>query len=111
MVVYIIMGTLAAFGGLCFLWLLVYWMLDKNRGGTVVCFGQPSEVYLLLARLMMLREIGILRCSIGVSASELQDWEIRRLEELKIEVLKPEEFALRLKNGVEKIDRAGTGDH
>ena len=81
---YVIWGTLAAFGLLSALWVLVGWILPEGKGCAFVCFDIPDEG--IVARYRWLRSIGLLHCPLLVVTQKerifLEDAEICRGEQL-----------------------------
>lgn len=62
---YFLVGTLAAFGALCALWVSFGWLLSACRDGCLVYFGQrgkPGFVGIYL----WLRDLGAVRCPLIV---------------------------------------------
>ena len=58
--VFIVLGTLAAFGLLSALWTLIGWALPGGRGGCIVCQCRPDGKELLfLGRVQILCKLGI----------------------------------------------------
>ena len=109
MAVTVIMGTLAAFGALCVLWIGAGWLLGSGNGGKVLLMGQPEAMVSLLLRFRVLRELGIIRCPVWILDSGLEPVECSRLKEAGFQIYSLSELSEEQKNGVEAID--GTGDH
>ena len=55
----IILGTLAAFGCLSLLWVLLGWLLPGGRGAALVCVGVPDVG--VLSRVRWLHSLGLLQ--------------------------------------------------
>ena len=43
MLIYCLLGALAAFGALCVLWACLGWLLPGGKGCALVCWGAPEE--------------------------------------------------------------------
>lgn len=57
---YMILGFLAAFGGLSLLWTMLGWLLPSGKGLVLVCAGLPDPG--VLGRYRWLRGMGFLNC-------------------------------------------------
>ena len=64
MILYVLLGLLAAFGLLCILWALFGFFLPGSSRCTIVLLCKPEKEAPLLRRLLWLRELGVLRYSI-----------------------------------------------
>ena len=71
MIWYILLGTLAAFGLICVLWVLLGYLLPGSQKCTVVLLCEPKEELALLRRLLWIRELGLFRCGILLSGQGL----------------------------------------
>ena len=71
MIWYIMLGTLAAFGLFCVLWVLLGCLLPGSQRCTVVLLCEPKEELALLRRLLWIRELGLFRCGILLSGQGL----------------------------------------
>ena len=60
MVLYVLIGTLAAVGLMSVLWVCFGWLLPGAKGCAFVCVGWPEEG--LQSRYRWLRDLGILHC-------------------------------------------------
>lgn len=108
---YILIGVLAAFGGVSVLWTLFGWLLPGSSGGVLVYPGRPGEGELSFARrYLWLRGLGLLKCPMIVVDLGLTVREKEWLETRGIEIRSPEAFAAGLEIGAEEIDGTGNGD-
>jgi len=97
---YFVVGTLAAFGGLCLLWTILGWLLPSGKGCALVCYGAPDEG--IYARYRWLRSMGFLSCPLlAVSEEEIGCWK-------EAELCTTEALLARLEG--ERIYGTGTGD-
>ena len=60
---YFVIGTLAAFGAFCALWVLAGLFLPRHPGAAVVVLSGPGDEA-ILCRYRWLRGIGLVRCPI-----------------------------------------------
>ena len=67
MILYVLLGLLAAFGLLCALWALFGCFLPGSCRCTLILRCRAQEENGLLRRLLWLRELGLLRCRIVLS--------------------------------------------
>ena len=56
LLMYCLVGALAAFGALCVLWACLGWLLPGGKGCALVCWGEPDEE--IFARYKWLKEAG-----------------------------------------------------
>ncbi len=99
---YGILGVLAAFGMFSALWAAFGWLLPKDKGCVLVCWGQPDEG--TRAWIGWLRGLGLLDAPLLViSEAEdgREDWEICTGEAL----------LSRLEWEKNRFDGTGNGDH
>ena len=80
MIVYVLLGLLAAFGLVCMMWVLFGFLLPGSRRCTVVVLCSPEQETALLRRLLWLRELGLLRCGIYLSGRGLTDHQRRYIQ-------------------------------
>ena len=83
MALYVCVGMLAAFGLLCFLWMIYGMCCGKTRGTLVILAHRGHG---LLRRCLWLRQMGLLRCKMAVIAGELDAVDIRWLHQNGIEI-------------------------
>lgn len=62
MILYVLLGLLAAFGLFCMIWVLFGFLLPGSRRCSVILLCSPKDEAAMLCRLVWLREIGLLRC-------------------------------------------------
>ncbi|MBQ8579976.1 MAG: hypothetical protein IJ448_04700 [Oscillospiraceae bacterium] len=91
MVWYVIIGTLAAFGALCVLWVLFGALLPNCGGGVIFCLCREKNVRHIARRYHWLRDLGLVRSRLVI----LSD---------------PETAAAVIQHEWEKIDGSGVGD-
>lgn len=94
---YICIGTLAAFGLLCAVWILCGLFTDNPRG-RLLYLGE--DVLLFARRYLWLREMGLIRCPLAVAEAEedLLQW----LEAQGIEIYDREAVLSRFGIGAEE---------
>lgn len=98
----ILIGTLAAFGGMCALWALFGWLLSGGRKGVVVYSGgSEAETMAFARRLLWLRDWGVLQCPLAVVDTGLDEAVRAQLTEKGIELWGPAELCARLGIGAE----------
>ena len=100
MAVYILVGTLAAFGALCVLWTLLGWLLPRKKGCALVFWQAPEPEGMI--GYLWLRELGLLHCPILIldGSRELPGTEFCEREDL----------LLRLKQEWNRDYGTGNGD-
>ncbi len=102
MALYILLGTLAAFGLVSGLWVLYGLLLPADRESVIYAPARPGVAERSFARrYLWLRELGLLRCSLtmidlGLRGSE-RDW----LTDRGITICTPAELSARLETGAE----------
>ena len=67
MMLYVLLGLLAAFGLFCVLWVIFGFLLPGSRRCTVILLCNPSDEAAMLSRLLWLREMSLLRCKVLLS--------------------------------------------
>ncbi len=100
MVWYVILGMLSAFGLFCFLWGAFGWLLPKDKGCAIVCWGQPDEG--TRAWIKWLQGFGLLRAPLLVIAQAQTD---------DLEICAGENLLSRLEWERKRFDGTGNGDH
>ena len=80
MILYVLLGLLAAFGLLCILWTVFGFLLPGCSRFTVFILCKPEKESALLRRLLWLRELGVLRCSILLSGRGLTAQQRHRIQ-------------------------------
>ena len=108
---YILLGTLAAFGGLCLLWGLAGWFVSGGEEGILILpghsgQGEPGTVRWYL----WLRELGLLRCRLVVEDFGLSPGERTWLENRGIERIEPGAQLPDTGIGAREIDGTGNGN-
>ena len=96
----IFLGTMAAFGFLSLLWVLLGWLLPGGQGAALVCAGEPDVG--MLSRMRWLRSLGLLQLPLLVVTDvpgPMRDG---------MEYCSGEELLSRLEQ--ERMDGYGTGD-
>ena len=88
---YVIIGTLAAFGGLCAAWVVLGGLLPDVDGGLIVWFCEPEQTEAVAKRCRWLRELGLVRSKIVIIG------DTQAVKE-------------KLEQELERIDAAGNGD-
>ena len=80
MIWFVILGTLAAFGALCILWILIGALLC-SPGCAVVCLSRQEDAVLVRRRCRWLRELGFVRnpvvvvCALSTAQEMIeQEW-------------------------------------
>ncbi|MGM9549351.1 MAG: hypothetical protein ACI3V5_05855 [Faecousia sp.] len=102
MALYILLGTLAAFGLVSALWALYGLLLPHDRDGVLYAPARPGKTETSFARrYLWLRELGLMRCplvmvDLGLSPGE-RDW----LTDRGITICSPAEISARLETGAE----------
>ena len=91
MVWFVILGTLAAFGAVCVLWILLGLLLPCCDGSTFICLCRAEEAPIMRRRCRLLRELGFMKKPVRIITAPL-DAEERLLGEL------------------DELDAAGNGD-
>ena len=99
---YFVLGTLAAFGAVCGLWVLLGWMIPVGKGCALVCWGEAGEE--ILTGFRWLRGLGLLHCPLIVVTEELGE----PLEQT--ENCRPEQLLVRLEQERNRFDGTGNGD-
>ena len=108
---YFLLGTLAAFGGLCMLWCLFGWLLPPGGEGVLILPGYPERDGIgTVWRYLWLRELGLLRCGLVVEDFGLSARERAWLESRGIELREPGDLLPGTGIGAGKIDGTGNGD-
>ena len=94
---YVVIGTLAAFGLLCGVWVLCG-LFTKYPSGKLLYIGDDTRLF--AQRYLWLREMGLIRCPVAVLEPEeaLTQW----LEAQKIEIYDREAMLTRLGIGAEE---------
>ncbi len=96
MLTYVVIGTLAAFGLVCLVWLMCGWMLPKE-GGVLIYAG--SDNLIAARRYLWLKEMGFTVTPLWILDAQGPDREW--LQAREIEVYSREEAVARLEMGVE----------
>ena len=105
MALYILLGTLAAFGLVSGLWVLYGLLLPADRESVIYAPARPGVAERSFARrYLWLRELGLLRCSLtmidlGLRGSE-RDW----LTDRGITICSPAELSDRMEQERKQID-------
>lgn len=108
---YLVIGALAAFGGVCMIWALFGWLLPSGDGGYLIIPGEPGNGELpFVRRYLWLRDLGLLSSSLIVADLGLCPEERAWLEARGIEIRGPEALPDGPGIGAEKIDGSGNGD-
>lgn len=101
---YVILGTLAAFGTLCALWVISGWLLPLGRGAALVCLGVPEEGIFL--RVRWLQRTGLMNSPLIIVAEE----PVKIQQSYGIEYCSPEQLIARLEQERKQFDGTGNGD-
>ena len=96
MLSYVVIGTLAAFGLVCLVWLLCGWMLPKEGGVLIYAGGDRLTA---ARRYLWLKEMGFTGAPLWVLEPEGSEREW--LEAREMEICSWEELISRLETGVE----------
>ena len=103
MVWYILVGMLAAFGGLSIIWVLLGWILPQGNGCVLVCYGMPDEG--ILSRWKWLKGMGFFVCPLlAVTQEEDPLWDP------EIERCTGEDLLFRLEMERNRFDGTGNGN-
>ena len=105
MVLYILIGMLAAMGLLSVLWVCFGWLLPGVKGCALVLLGRPDEGF--LRRYQWLRDLGLLTCPLLV-VTEDQTEETELL--FGMELCSRDALWHRLERERTDIDGTGNGD-
>ncbi len=81
MALYVILGTLAAFGALCAVWTALGLLLPESSGMLHYCPDTPEEVMAFAGRYLWLRSLGLVRCRLTVRQTELDESQKQWLSE------------------------------
>lgn len=100
---YLLLGTMAAFGVLSFLWAVLGWCLPRERGCVLVCLGEPDES--ILWRWQWLSSLGLLHCPLVLVTEE------QRRMPGDVEICSREELLPRLERERNQVHGTGNGDH
>ena len=79
MIWFVLLGFLAAFGLLSAMWAIFGFLLPGSRRCAVVLLCEPDAEWLLLQRLLWLRQLGLLRCQIFLSGRGLTEQQRRQI--------------------------------
>lgn len=106
MATWIILGVLAAFGGLCALWALFGFLLPGQRGAVTVCLcrGDGTEEA-LIRRHRWLRDVGLTHCPLILLDGGLTEEAKGRLTRQGHTVCDMAELSARVEQEREKLDR------
>ena len=107
MVLYILIGTLAAIGMLSVLWVCFGWLLPGGRDGAVICLGWPRDG--MIARYRWLRDLGLLHCPMIIVMEEPVGADAMPMGP-GIEICSPDALWQRLKQERTNLDGTGNGD-
>ena len=108
---YALMGMLAAFGFLCVLWAIAGWLLPGDKNGIAVFFcGQGGSRMSPLPRWRLLRQLGLLRCTVIVVDCGMTEANRRELSQWDIEICRPDVLTERLELERKRFDGTGNGD-
>lgn len=108
MLLWCLMGFLAAFGAGCMALVLAGFFLYRGVSGEVLCFGKLNDRIVLAHALAWLKGIGILQCKILVLSEDLREADCCELDKKGITLIDREGFA-RSWIGAEN-DGTGNGD-
>ena len=90
MVMWVIIGALAAFGCFCAAWTALGWVLGAGNGGFAVCPDLTTpEGRRFLRRCLWLRDMGLLRCGIYAPDTGLSAGQTQWLRDKGIELYSP----------------------
>lgn len=102
MALYILLGTLAAFGLVSALWVLYGLLLPHDRDGVLYAPAGPGAAEgSFVRRYLWLRELGLLRCPLVMADQGLSDAERDWLTDRGITICSPAEISARLETGAE----------
>ena len=104
MVLYILIGMLAAMGALSVLWVCFGVLLPGMKGGAFVCLGWPEEG--LVRRYRWLRDLGLLSCPLLIVTENRAE----RFLGSGIEICSPDALTDRLERERIHLDGTGNGD-
>ena len=99
---YFLVGTLAAFGVFCVLWVLLGWLIPVGKGCALVCWGEAGEE--TLAGFRWLRGLGLLHCPLIVVTEDCGE------SPEQTENCRPEQLLVRLEQERNRFDGTGNGD-
>lgn len=106
MVLYMVIGALAAFGLVCALWAVLGWLFADDTGAALVCVVRPGGAEeAVLRRYGWLRDLGIYRGPLILLGQDITPEEAEMLlrQEPGIEFCEPEELLSRLELEREKL--------
>lgn len=104
---YIFLGSAAAFGVFCAIWVVFGWTMSGGEGGALVCRCRPGRSELpLIRRYIFLRELGLLRMPLLLLDCTLPEQELAQLRSkcAAIEICSPEALPARLELERNRID-------
>lgn len=99
---YFVLGTLAAFGALCALWVMLGWLLPVGKGCALVCWGSAADE--IFTGFKWLRGLGLLHCPLIV-VTEMPGEPLEMTENCR-----PEQLLARLEQERNRFDGTGNGD-
>lgn len=104
MAAWIVIGALAAFGGLCVLWVLFGFLLPGQRGAVTVCLccGNGAEEA-LIRRYHWMRDVGLVHCPLVLLDGGLSEEYKAALTQRGLTVCDMAELAARLEQEREKL--------
>ena len=86
----VFLGTMAAFGCMTAIWLLLGWVLPDGKGCALVCYGEADTG--ILSRYQWLRGIGLLQVPLVIVSGDLSNDKQR----CGMEICSPEALLSRL---------------
>lgn len=106
MVIWIVIGMLAAFGALCALWALSGFLLPHQDGGVTVCVcrGDGKEEP-LIHRYRWLQGMGLIHCPLILLDGGLSEADKARLTRQGLTVCDKADLTARVEQEREKLDR------
>lgn len=81
MALYFVLGTFAAFGVLCAVWVVFGWMLPGSCGVLRYCPGKAEDAMNFAERYLWMKRVGLIHCALVIADAELDETEKRWLTE------------------------------
>lgn len=100
----VFLGTMAAFGCMTAIWLLLGWVLPDGKGCALVCYGEADTG--ILSRYQWLRGIGLLQVPLVIVSGDLSNDKQR----CGMEICSPEALLSRLEQERNQVHGTGDGD-
>lgn len=102
MALLICLGTLAAFGILCAVWVCFGWLFSGGSRGCVICAG--TEAAAICRRMLWLRDLGLVQCRVYLVRADAPEEVCRELERRGAVI-----WDLRIMSGDPEVEREEIG--